>query len=40
MVHALRPTQVRPDLLAQASAGTLVPGTHYIELERSPVGYR
>ena len=30
-------TQVRPDLLVQATGGTLGPGTHYIEFERSAV---
>ena len=30
-------TQVRPDLLVQVSAGTLGPGTHYIEFERHAV---
>ena len=30
-------TQVRPDLLVQVITGTLGPGTHYIEFERSAV---
>ena len=30
-------TQVRPDLLVQVSAGTLGPGTHFIEFERYSV---